>query len=368
MVSFCATDHVREGEEGKAIERFICSHPTLYGDQLYPAFDLRLLHQYIEQQLGCAWAQRLLDAIGITATELSVRQFVLAWQVLKAMALASEWLPGSLAGFHFGATFRPEHLQGLQRPLAGCETLGQVYELVRSNPNLVGSFTDNIETLSARVMEVRSVNVSNIDTDTMTFLFQQGLSSMLSVARMLTNRPIPLLGVFMGCPGPNRAEHLALERALGCRIEFGADFFGWRLDTAILSYPITWHPSARGLASDEVADDETDSLINDILELLLPCNYGFPTLEQVAEALQLSSRTLRRRLSAIGTSYQKILNQVRCQLAIDRFQAGERCIDTIAEQLGFNETCNFRHAFKRWTGKAPGEFMTGLPVHRTTLS
>lgn len=362
MVSFCAPDHNSYGEEKEGIERFICSHPTLYGDQLYPAFDLRLLHGHLLTELGPEAGHRLLKEIGVTPAELEVRQFVLAWQVLKAMSLAQEWLPGQLAGFYFGRGFRPEHLQGLQRSLGQCQTLGQAYQLVRANPNLVGSFTDNIESVGGPLLVVRPINIGNIDPPTLVFLFLQGLSSMLSVARHLTNRDIQLARVELAVPSLNRQDRATLEQAWGCQVITGAPFFQWALNAEVMAYPVTWQPSVRALEEDEVAADDTDSLINAILSQLLACQHQFPSQEAMAERLNLSSRTLRRRLSAIDSSYQRVLNQVRCQLAIERIRAGEQCIDTIAESLGFNEPCNFRHAFKRWTGKAPGEFMTGLPL------
>ena len=68
------------------------------------------------------------------------------------------------------------------------------------------------------------------------------------------------------------------------------------------------------------------------------------------------ARTLRRKLEAEGTTYKQILSDVRKHLAINYLRETRMSTDDIAAALGFNEVTSFRHAFKRWTGKTPGEF------------
>lgn len=79
----------------------------------------------------------------------------------------------------------------------------------------------------------------------------------------------------------------------------------------------------------------------------------FPDLETVASKLCVTSRTLRRKLAAEGTSYRALLDQVRCALANDYLQSSDLPIDDIAHALEFNDTPSFRRAYRRWTGKTP---------------
>lgn len=78
-----------------------------------------------------------------------------------------------------------------------------------------------------------------------------------------------------------------------------------------------------------------------------------PSMQDVAAALSIPERTLRRRLSSMNTSYSLILQEVRRGLAETALTETDCTIDEIAAMLGYTETTNFRHAFRRWIGKSP---------------
>jgi AraC-like DNA-binding protein len=78
--------------------------------------------------------------------------------------------------------------------------------------------------------------------------------------------------------------------------------------------------------------------------------------DEVAEDLGMSARNLRRRLEAEGSSYQVILDEVRCELA-RRYLAEEgKGVEEVAFALGFSDGSAFHKAFKRWTGESPTDF------------
>ncbi|MBY5994182.1 AraC family transcriptional regulator [Ferrimonas balearica] len=358
MVTFFGSNAPAAPNPDRALDDFIQQHPTLYGDLLYPAFDLRLLYDYLKVACGDEVANRVLSSVDMGARELAERQFILAWQMLRAMELAAEVLPGPAAGIRFGAIFTPEDLEGLQGPLSHSRTLAEAYHITRENPNLTGSFTDNLERVVDGALVVRSINIAQIERHTLQFVFEQGVGSMLAIAQALTGHPVRLNYVTFSACGAETPEVGAYETLLGCPVRFEGEFFEWSIDLAELEAPVLWRPSASALQQEQTLPDPDDSLVNRILGLLLSNPESPPTQEQLAEHLVLSQRTLRRRLSELGTSYQRILNQVRCQLAIEWLQRGEHDIEWIGERLGFKDVSNFRHAFKRWVGKPPGAFLT----------
>ena len=75
----------------------------------------------------------------------------------------------------------------------------------------------------------------------------------------------------------------------------------------------------------------------------------------VAHELGLSERTLRRRLGAEGTSYQRLLDEVRESLAVELLGTGRLSVEDVALRLGYAEASPFIVAFRRWTGATPGE-------------
>ena len=81
-----------------------------------------------------------------------------------------------------------------------------------------------------------------------------------------------------------------------------------------------------------------------------------PTVELVAAELALSPRSLHRQLAAEGTSYQRVLDTVRCDEAIRQTVEERRPFKAIAVAIGFSDSRAFRRAFKRWTGTTPQQF------------
>ena len=81
-------------------------------------------------------------------------------------------------------------------------------------------------------------------------------------------------------------------------------------------------------------------------------------LVDAARWLNVSPRTLIRQLAAEGTSFQRIHDGVRRDVAIRELVHSERSIDSIARQVGFSSGTNFHRAFRRWTGATPGSYRT----------
>jgi AraC-like DNA-binding protein len=76
-------------------------------------------------------------------------------------------------------------------------------------------------------------------------------------------------------------------------------------------------------------------------------------LERVAQAFDMSSASLKRKLHKHGTGFQEQLDQVRKHVALYLYQMKGYSNDEVASYLRFNDTTNFRRSFKRWTGLAP---------------
>lgn len=88
----------------------------------------------------------------------------------------------------------------------------------------------------------------------------------------------------------------------------------------------------------------------------LPRPVGF---EQVAKGLNMSERSLRRRLQEEGTSFGRLADELRGQVAMQYVRDTELSVEDIAYMLGFSDASSFRQAFRRWTNAAPQEFRKG---------
>ncbi len=86
---------------------------------------------------------------------------------------------------------------------------------------------------------------------------------------------------------------------------------------------------------------------------------GIPSFDQMARYMNLSPRTLSRRLTAEGTSYKDLVSKIRKGKAIELLRTTDRPIEQIALELGYNDLANFYRAFKSWTGHTPGSCRSG---------
>ena len=87
---------------------------------------------------------------------------------------------------------------------------------------------------------------------------------------------------------------------------------------------------------------------------------GMPELNEVATMLEVHPQTLRRRLSAEGTTFKEIKNQVRRDTALHFLGKQGLSIEEIAHRAGFSESSAFIRAFKGWTGVTPYTYRKGL--------
>jgi AraC-like DNA-binding protein len=76
----------------------------------------------------------------------------------------------------------------------------------------------------------------------------------------------------------------------------------------------------------------------------------------VARSFGLTLRTLRRRLANEGHSLSELFDEARCRVACGALTREEVSLSEVAEMVGFSEVSAFFRAFRRWTGRTPGEY------------
>ncbi|HMJ16073.1 MAG TPA: helix-turn-helix transcriptional regulator, partial [Polyangiaceae bacterium] len=133
------------------------------------------------------------------------------------------------------------------------------------------------------------------------------------------------------------------------------------LDAAVFEEPIALaDPATAKLAAElcaRVANSPlpADGLMGQVRRLMNSARGQPPDLDELARALQTSTRSLRRSLREMGTSYLELLDESRRFRAEEWVRATHMTFEEIAERLGFSDVRSFRRAFKRWTGHTPGE-------------
>lgn len=102
--------------------------------------------------------------------------------------------------------------------------------------------------------------------------------------------------------------------------------------------------------------DNQTGITREIHEFLINMKGSYPSLSEIANHLSISPRTLRRELKKSNTTYQKILDDLRLNIAKELLLNTSKKTFEIGFELGFKDTSNFNRAFKKWTGLTPGQF------------
>ncbi|WP_296254282.1 MULTISPECIES: AraC family transcriptional regulator [unclassified Pseudomonas] len=192
-------------------------------------------------------------------------------------------------------------------------------------------------------------------------------STLLESAKILT-----LLGDMLGHGFKAQALRLnfnaeagdaqAISRALGVPVQVNCldnciSFSRHYVDQPLPQSHAITHQSCKALCSAQLRElSQRYDLCYQIQKMLLASPDRIPPLPEVASRLHLSPRTLRRKLEAVGSSYNLILEDVRKKLAIRYLLDTPLTTEAISEKLSYSDAANFRHAFKRWTGTAPRAF------------
>ncbi|MDS1140477.1 AraC family transcriptional regulator [Pusillimonas sp. SM2304] len=192
------------------------------------------------------------------------------------------------------------------------------------------------------------------------FLIEQQFTQHVTQLQDVFGGPCPPLKAYFSYSAP---PHVHLySKYLGCPCVFDHDQCELHYDSAILDItPPLGHKLTATVMQQTcerlIGQAKVSSGISgEVYQRLLRRPGEFPSMQLIAEQLDMTPRNLRRLLQAENTSFTEILDDVRCSLATEYLKTTKMSTDDIALLLGFSEPTNFRRAFKRWTGKTTGEY------------
>jgi AraC-like DNA-binding protein len=192
------------------------------------------------------------------------------------------------------------------------------------------------------------------------FFSQYFCASTLSFARQVQAGVEPL-EVHLSYPAPNDLrEHV---RVLGTHLRFDARedavvFPEYQLSRSLehrdpdVAAVLERHVAAL-VATQDAAGDDLSARARKLIATQL--QRGPTTMPELARALGLSERTLRRQLEQLGSSYQGLLDDARHERVLQYMREGLSGPE-VALKLGFKDASAFRRAFRRWTGRNWSEY------------
>ncbi|GAA0779158.1 ornithine utilization transcriptional regulator OruR [Castellaniella ginsengisoli] len=335
--------------------------PPTYNERIYAPYKIAALVEVLAEQ-GIP-PQRSLQGTGVAeggiydATALtSIRQYVEVCG--NALALGADPATPFLTGARLHLSAYGMYGYALMSCLQMRDyfLLGVKYHSL-ATPTLAIEWTERDD---RAVWSFPDALVCNESPDIRRFLIEQQYMQHVTHLQDVFGRPRFPIRAYFSYAAPAYAE--IYERFLGCPCEFDHPQCELHYDAAILDQrPLLAHrltatvlqQTCEGLISNART---LSGMAGEVYQRLLRRPGEFPGMETIAAQLGMTSRNLRRHLSAEGTSFSAILDDVRSSLAVEYVRTTRMNGDDIALLLGFSESTNFRRAFKRWTGKTTRDY------------
>lgn len=254
-----------------------------------------------------------------------------------------------------------------------CQDYGAFGLAWKTAPNLLGSF-ERAERHARVLTSVSAYEVEQSERGIFINLHREGdrrlgmrlsneatFASIAAISCEVSTKPLKPLGVFFKHAAPESID--GHQDYFDCPVQFGTD-----RDALLISIETARKPNKMGdesvvrffdthlQAELERLDDE-DSLDRQISNhISQSLSEGVPRISSVAGQFNMSGRTLQRRLSDQGYSFQSLINQTRRQLAQKLLKETGYSLAEVAFMTGFSEQSAFTRAFKRWAGQTPRSF------------
>jgi AraC-like DNA-binding protein len=187
------------------------------------------------------------------------------------------------------------------------------------------------------------------------------LATIVSIGRSLLGGDMGLRAVRM--QHPPAADPSVYEDFFGVPLAFACPRNEVVMDPARFSDPLPtayprYHERLRRLADERLASLGRAHGVAGRVTALLEERMGREPIdiEAIAGVLNMTARTLQRRLRREQASFASLRDRVRHETARGHLTAEHCDMEQLARALGFSDTANFYHAFRRWEGCAPGAY------------
>lgn len=275
---------------------------------------------------------------------------------IEFLQLAAVSLGDELLGFHLARDSDLREAGPIFHLMASSETLGDAFDRAFRYGPIVNEGVQLHRRPNSFAIEFSYVGIRRLlDRHQIEFW----VTACLRLSRLFTGRElIPLYVGFLHQPEGDVSE---MERYFGCDLDFGAskDFIAFDMQDARLpllsadpylnKFLVDYFEDA--MAGRQATRQSLRTRVENAITPRLP--QGTMSINNVANDLGMSVRTLSRRLADEGLTFSTILEELRFTLANRYLQNNTLSISQIAWLLGYAEVSSFAHAFQRWTGNSP---------------
>ncbi len=316
------------------------------------------------RRAGCN-PEKICEAAGLRPSDLRDPDASIALHAyLNLLELAAQGSGDDCFGLRFGASYDPGDygalgFVALNSPTVGAGLLnvGRYLGVMRDHCKVILEVENRLARLRYR-LAAGTIGLRRQDAE-------MALARMCRGIRLVLGKDWAPREVHFEHPAPrDDAPH---RDVFGAEVRFGQAMNAMIFDQQVLDIEI---PSAdsrllrilEGFLEEELSRRRADpDLVQRVRRQVLDAlGTGVPGIAEVAAAAGMSIRTLQRRLGEQGLTYNKLVDDLRHELALQYLEAREVSISEIAFLLGYSEASAFDRAFRRRSGVSPLEFRRRL--------
>lgn len=263
-------------------------------------------------------------------------------------------------GLHWAEKLTESTFIPISQLIAYAPTLRHGFESMAQFVRILSDETDYQIIESEDTVTLRAVPLIGAPMPAQRFLSELMVAGFFRLLRDFSTSATPHRINFAYEPPPYHTEYTRVfERA----VVFGQPFTGIVFDRALLDLPAPHkdrdlHEAFRVVAQRRLLETTQRTTFTErVREYLV--RKGGPhrvDMEEAARAVGLSVRSLRRRLSAEGSSYQTVANEALTIVAKHMLMSTQYTIQETGYAMGFADARSFHRAFRRWTGITPGAY------------
>tara|TARA_B100000446_G_scaffold153722_1_gene149276 strand:+ start:1160 stop:2131 length:972 start_codon:yes stop_codon:yes gene_type:complete len=174
---------------------------------------------------------------------------------------------------------------------------------------------------------------------------------------------LPLSRVKIDLMRSEPLDEALYKKILQADINYNAPENCFTFKTNELAIPLPSHdPEQFKIAVEkckELLEDESKPLTKrEAVERVFERSAGMLwTVDQIAQVLHTSRRTLQRNLKNEGACYQQVMDDWLKRQALEYMERDNLSVEATATLLGYSDEANFRRAFKRWYGAPPQSYL-----------
>ena len=189
---------------------------------------------------------------------------------------------------------------------------------------------------------------------------ESGMASILAMCRGAYGNRFRPLEVQMRHPEPSSVDQFVEH--FRAPVRFSQPRYAMCIDPAVASESLaTANPELVRVNDQVVTDylarlDREDIIMRVRSELIERLPSGQVDESDIASSVNLSRRSLQRKLRERGVSFSELLDSSRRELGLQYVRDPQYSLNEVAYLLGFAEPGNFSRAFKRWYGKSPSQY------------